>query len=392
MLKRLRTLIWAVVLLGGLLLAIRTFVGDVYRISSSSMAPVCLVDEFVFVLHDRSAPERYDLVVVRNGADFLVKRAVGVGGALGESIRIDDNGDLRVNGDKLGHFEPRPPMVPLFDDRTLKIEDHFRSSDLWAREVGSPMESAPLVLDAREVPFGANAGLLGYVRRLHDGWLMPGGEVIEGIHDVADVAVEAEVVIRQPAGRLRAVLLEERDAFEFIVDFQEGGSCRATIVREGVSMDTGVLVEAQIPFEAGVPVQLRFVNRDDHLTAYWRLGGGTLGEWSEADIAIRTSYDLNAIERNPTRSPSAFERVQFGAEGCELELRRLRILRDQHWTAQGSHGVDRPVELQPGELFILGDNSHASRDGRHFGALQGDQIMGRPLMVVWPPSRAREVR
>ena len=111
MLKRLRTLIWAVVLLGGALLAIRTFVGDIYRISSSSMAPVCLVDEFVFVLHDRSAPERHDLVVVRHGGEFLVKRAIGVGGALGESVRID-KGDLRVNGDKLGPLEPRPPMVP----------------------------------------------------------------------------------------------------------------------------------------------------------------------------------------------------------------------------------------------------------------------------------------
>ena len=391
MLKRLRTLIWAVVLLGGALLAIRTFVGDIYRISSSSMAPVCLVDEFVFVLHDRSAPQRHDLVVVRHGGEVLVKRAIGVGGALGESVRID-KGDLRVNGDKLGPLEPRPPMVPLFDDQVLKIEDHFRSSELWKRDTDSPTESAPFVLDAREVPFGANAGLLGYVRSLHDGWLMPGGEVIEGIYDVADVAVEAEVVIRQSGGRLRAVLLEERDTFEFIVDFQEGGLCRVTLVRDGMSDDTGVLAEAEVPFEVGVPVQLRFVNRDDHLTGYWRLGGGTLGEWSEADVAIRASYERNAIERNPTRSPSAFERVQFGAEGCELELRRLRILRDQHWTAQGSHGVDRPVELQPGELFILGDNSHASRDGRHFGALPGEQVMGRPLMVVWPPSRAREVR
>lgn len=382
--RRVRRLLWTALLLGVLLLTLKTFVGDVYRISSSSMAPLARVDEYVFVLHDRSAPERFDLVVARHEGEYLVKRAVGVGGKLGEEVRLDD-GDLRIQGKKLPASAPRPPLVVLFDDAVLPIEDHFRLGDVWTRE-----PDGRLVLDGRDIPFGANAGLMGYVRSIRDGWLEADGTVVEGLSVVADAAVEVEFVVREAGGRLRVALLEERDTFEFVVDLSEEGLASAQIVREGQSPDVGTMTETVVPFELGVPIRMRFMNRDDHLSVDWLVGAGSFDEWRETPPAAQASYDSNAVVRGS--EGAQFERVQFGGEGCVLELRRLRISRDLHWTNEGTFGVTGPIPLQPGEVYMLGDNSRASHDSRHFGAISGERIIGRPLWVVWPWSAIRRVR
>ena len=48
-----------------------------------------------------------------------------------------------------------------------------------------------------------------------------------------------------------------------------------------------------------------------------------------------------------------------------------------------------PLHLGPGEYFVLGDNSSDSRDSRMFGAVRAEQIVGRPVLAVWPWARRR---
>ena len=381
--RRLRALIWAALAAGLVVLGVKTFVGDVYRVGSSSMEPVCSEGELVFVLHDRSTPDRFDLVVARRGpGDYLVKRAVGIGGPIGEDVQID-HGDLRVNGQRLPPEVTRPAPVPLFDDRILPLEDHFNHGDVWRRD-----ERGVLVLDARDVSFGANAGLLRYHRRLHDGYLCADGEQIEGQDYVGDAVVEAEFVVTEPGGRMRVSLIEQGDTFEFAVDLGQEGTARATLRRERFGAETLTLEETLVPFEAGVPIRLRLANVDNHLSIDWRL------EDAPAPPVAQATYESNTPDpRDRHREgKSYYERITFGGEGCRLELHHLRILRDVHWTRRDTYGVERELALQPGELYLLGDNSAHSTDSRRYGPLPADQVVGKPVLVVWPPSAIRRVR
>jgi hypothetical protein len=88
--------------------------------------------------------------------------------------------------------------------------------------------------------------------------------------------------------------------------------------------------------------------------------------------------------------------VSFGVEAGRARFRAVRILRDFYYTddgsfAVGSHPEDQnppaPVSLGPDDYFLLGDNSAASTDSRHFGPVKAAQILGRPVAVIWPRPR-----
>jgi type IV secretory pathway protease TraF len=73
-----------------------------------------------------------------------------------------------------------------------------------------------------------------------------------------------------------------------------------------------------------------------------------------------------------------------------LELGRVRVLRDLHYTAQGSYATDRamPYHVPDGQLFVLGDLSSRSRDSRYFGPVPVGSVRGRPIAVYRPFRRA----
>jgi signal peptidase I len=43
-----------------------------------------------------------------------------------------------------------------------------------------------------------------------------------------------------------------------------------------------------------------------------------------------------------------------------------------------------PVEVPPGQVFVLGDNRDASIDSRHFGTIAVAEVEGQVLARVWP--------
>ena len=85
------------------------------------------------------------------------------------------------------------------------------------------------------------------------------------------------------------------------------------------------------------------------------------------------------------------DRVFLGGRGGRARFSGVRVLRGLHYTARGEFGVDEGVTLGPQEVFLLGDNSRDSRDGRDWGPTPLSAVVGRPLFVVWPPGCLRSL-
>ena len=368
--RRVRRLLWvlAVCVLG--VLGLRAFVGDLFRVTSSSMAPSIWPGEVVLVAYDESRPTRLEPVVFKRQDEYVTKRAVGIGGATGEDVLIDANGDLRIDGEYLPRDVARPRVL-LFDQARQPVAEHFaRGSsrgDPWS-ERGDVLE-----LDAREVGRGQDAGLLRYHPRLRDHVLDRTGQLVEGLDTVSDAAVEFEVRVDEPGGVLRVGLLEEGDAFWLVVEL-DGEVARVSVVRDdGAGLVT--LAETTAALALGEWTPVSFANVDNRLT----------GRFGAAELDL-------GYERNTPSTAALGERVKLGGEACRLAVRDLRLWRDLHYTGRGQYAVGMRYPLEAGKLFVLGDNSANSSDSREYGPIDEDQIVGRPVLVVWPPSAIRWLR
>ena len=82
------------------------------------------------------------------------------------------------------------------------------------------------------------------------------------------------------------------------------------------------------------------------------------------------------------------------ADGMLLELPG-DMPRDQYYTSPlgapyGVQDVDAFCRIPVGHYLVLGDNSAHSRDGRYFGWLPNENIVGRVSCIWWPPQRWRD--
>lgn len=395
-----RTL-WVLAVVVLLLAVLRAFVAGAYHVGSPSMEPTIRGSaeggEWVLVRFDR-APElaRFDLVVLErpDGSAPVVKRVVGLPG---ERVQIS-GGDLLVDGRRLPATAPRPAPVVLFDaaydDQAEEFLFKAAPEGPWSPVSGSSVEGG-WRLDARDVPVGSDAGLQLYRRDLLDGFQV-GNEGERGVHQVNDGLVECELRVEEGPGVLRLRLVEAGDVFEVELEVgppagdsaRDGGEPRARLTRRSPGSLPELLAEAPVDLADGSWHRLRFANVDNHLR--FDLDG------SRALLAADYASNQPWPRPPPAVPPEALTpersvryRVGLGGEGLVATFRGVRVLRDLYWTRQGQHGVDRAVILGPDEIFVLGDNSAQSLDGRHWGPVRLADVLGRPVAVIWPPRRAR---
>jgi signal peptidase I len=369
-------LAWIAALIVGVWLVVRAFVCDVYRVDSGSMEPTLhgpdrhSKGESVLVFYGARKVGRFDLVVLERPDEDepIVKRVVGLPG---ESIQIS-NGDLLIEGRRLSIDVPRPEPIVVFDERHHSIERGFpelakravRSGDVWQ-------------LDPR-----SSGARIPYAPRLTDGFWNASNEWVDGEVLPNDVGARLDFRLVSPDAELSLVVTEEGDRF------------RARVVRDGTG---GLLIELARAAADGVWTvigssveahglegwhTLALDNVDNTLLVSFD-GARTIDETYLANSKLTDAPDPNLAQRLP--------RVEFFVSSGPVELRGLAVVRDRCWTRRGTLGVDAPIQLGPDEVFVLGDNSSKSFDGRQYGPVKLSDLIGRPGAVLWPWSAMRRL-
>jgi len=401
--RRAARLLWGTALTLFLLLAVKFFLADVYEVKSDSMRPTIFggtapqadeaFNEWVLVVYEKAPElERFDLVVSRpggGGGNPIVKRAAALPG---ERVLIAD-GDLLIEGERLPADAERPPPIVVFDDRLQEIERYFHFADeVWS---GSGNE---WIADAEAVRRDSDRGMMLFQKKLRDDYIDEERSRVTGLAKANDAIVECEARLdpaHDPArARLRLRLVEEGDTFEAHVEPDQGpdaaGGFRYRILRRKPQVGFAVLREGSLPFRAGTWHRLRFANVDNHLSL--RLDDDFEAVVSyEANVVLESHDNVPLLDEDEDSTPYG-PRVSFGAEGCRAGFRSIVVLRDLVYTGLGEFAVVAPLSLGPDEYLLLGDNSSRSRDSREFGPVHAADVVGRPVAVVWPLSRARWLR
>lgn len=122
------------------------------------------------------------------------------------------------------------------------------------------------------------------------------------------------------------------------------------------------------------------------------------GEPSRGDVIV---FDRVTTNGDTVQHDDLIKRV-IGLPGERLEVRDCVVFVDgvaidEPWlsadmtdatydpgTRCGTANVE-PVTLGDSEVFLIGDNRPMSFDSRMFGPIDVDLIVGRALVVIWPP-------
>jgi signal peptidase I len=126
------------------------------------------------------------------------------------------------------------------------------------------------------------------------------------------------------------------------------------------------------------------------------------GGFEETNDAVTERALRNLLESIGLATPeSEFIKRVVGLPGDTVQLVQNQLLVngepvDEPYLAAdavppstcGSGGHDYGPELIPlGHVMVMGDNRCHSSDGRRFGPVPEDAIVGKAFVIIWPPSR-----
>jgi hypothetical protein len=155
--------------------------------------------------------------------------------------------------------------------------------------------------------------------------------------------------------------------------------------------------------EAGIsgdkPMYIEFMNVDYRVTL--RINGRDVFE-KPLDYEPNVDWLLKQYHDGHRRGRPG--EAQIEAENQQCTLTHISLWRDIYYTNRGSNlhsgTPDSPVQLNPGEYFVMGDNSAISKDARYWDTpinlphegLNGVQegrvpeqfLLGKAVFVYWP--------
>jgi len=377
--KRLRRRIVPAATVVAAVLAVRFLFFEVYRVETASMEPFLygspVEGDRVLVLRRPGvarALRRFDPVVFRtpDGA-HAIKRAIGLPG---ETVQVAE-GEILLNGSPYRKTveEAEAMLVPVFDSARDAWDDLWKGKDeIWRRQ-----EDRSIVVDA---PAGsAEPARLLTRRSILDEYPDRRGSLVPGRVVVEDLALRVDWEPLGEGGTLALSLHASADRFEFYLH-RDVGSTLATIRRASFSGEGEEIARATLPpLAPGRVVAVEASDVDGRLR--WRVDGRDA--LAPVDVG-RASFSATNGAGAPRSSGAT-----ISANGLRARLHRVRLRRDVHYVAEGEFAVGRALVLGPDEVFLLGDNSGASLDGREWGPIRTSRLVGVPFLLYWPPARFR---
>jgi signal peptidase I len=402
-----------------------------------------LVDKCAY---DFSEPARWDVVVFKYPEDAktnYIKRLVGLPGetlfiSRGDIWTSRDGGDPTITRKPAAKLRPMlrlvhdsahiaPELVAagwptswidwqIGDGRgSWATSDDGRSFSVTCRPGGAATLRWRHLLPAPDVWQAIAAGrpVAAAAKPQFVGDLQPYNAGSLGPHWVGDLAVEFDLESRSAAGTVTIDLVKAGLPHRCTIDLANG---RATLGRVpaaagGVAAAdpaAGVVrATAQTAVKGRGRWRLLFANVDDELSLF--VGGRPVAfdaptAWMRS---LEEAIDTGPVGRGDTPGdPEPGDLAPVGITvvaadaAAEVTVSDLRVLRDVYYIATGTAAAmagRAPEEdvlefvLEPGEYFMLGDNSSASKDSRAWGtpdeplhSVSRRLIIGRALVIFWP--------
>ena len=378
---------------------IRVQVVTAYHIPTKSMEPTLHGDptrgDRILVNKLSGPPQRFDITVFDGfGTDRknFVKRCVALPG---EQLSLGE-GDLWIDG-KLVRKDGAAYEAMLFEvfdeDRVRRNASRHAKGEAAAEaefreqmkadwhlegggEHGEQEDPAPPYAGFRlAVPDGADVSApppqITWGRAVEDSYVDPAtGVTRPGIYADPDQRITAAVK-PVPGTNAKVVFVLTRGEEHTYEAVLCGDGKGVRLLADGVTVGEA----AQVTLPEGVPSLVSFsqVDRVLRLT----VGG-----------ALVVRHDLPDPEHpmQHAKAGVAMMRVLRGAAWIEPK----RLERDVYYVADSPERVfDR---LGPDQFFMMGDNSSNSSDSRIHGPVHRSRLVGKPLLIVWPPSRMRVPR
>ena len=69
------------------------------------------------------------------------------------------------------------------------------------------------------------------------------------------------------------------------------------------------------------------------------------------------------------------------------------VFNQKYYYNRGEYGaISKKITVPTDSFFVLGDNSASSQDSRYWGFVPKKNILGKALIIYWPPQRIRIIK
>jgi signal peptidase I len=435
-----------------------------------------IVNKFIY---DFKEPERYDVIVFKNpnnGKQNFIKRLIGLPG---DNILIE-NGDIYLmhqqpDGSWKREITRKPPAklrttLQVVDD-TYHIGKRLKQvgwPSRWQQFRGKPQWST-VEVGGRPMFATSGSGDVGWLRYRHfrprkSDWntiksgqrpaeysnpsSLPAGKLItdhyayndvaynnfapsdsEGLHWVGDIGVELTVNVKSASGLLMLDLVEGGAHFVCEIDVATG---KATL-----SCDHEKVIFVNGDHPVAQPSATTRINRPGNYKIMYLNADDRIHLWVDDRLidfdAPCFLRDEIPIPQYSEADPGDAEPIGIASQGLEIEIERLKVVRDLYYTSvkgdqpgrvrnetgndenlilsvfrnpdewstprglkvfADKKGSTEPMfKLQRGtnadkdQFLPMGDNSPMSSDGRIWDGphyVERDMLIGRAVFVYWP--------
>ena len=351
-----------------------------------------LVNKFAY---DLGEPRRWDVIVFSfDQWKNYIKRLVGLPG---EKINLI-NGDVYVNG-KI----ERKPEHPYIQDILWKkisdssvVEGGLSPVRAW-KEPGS--KGVPAWQELADGRWSLNSSkspepaLLEYQRALDN--YIPYNSLAgrpRGTHNVGDVKLSFTATPTTAGGWIGAEIRDGDWTFQLRLPTGKPVPGRPAVVERVVNEPRADVKNPRKLRHPGAPVfqekegislelntgsRIELVNCDDCLVV--RLNSEEIFSIKEAEGYI----SVPDVDNPPPEADRSQYYLRLLGSRVDANVEAIELHQDNYYTNDGA-GHAHSIQLEQDRFFALGDNSPSSSDGRVWGSVPANNMLGKALLVFWP--------